>query len=127
MRYYLGMTNIQLTPAELATRETIAANLDAELSRKRYTKRRAALAMGLSHVYVTRRAKGQVELSGSDMVMFAKFLNIPVTRFFVGLPDLDSNQEPAGYTLDHSAHTRIHSQNHSANVLHFRPRASGNP
>jgi len=124
MRYYLGMTNIQLTPAELATRETIAANLDAELSRKRYTKRRAALAMGLSHVYVTRRAKGQVELSGSDMVMFAKFLNIPVTRFFVGLPDLDSNQEPAGYTLHHVDANTTATIEHTANVLHFRPRAS---
>ena len=124
MRYYLGMTNIQPTPAALATRETIAANLDAELSRKRYTKRRAALAMGLSHVYVTRRAKGQVELSGSDMVMFAKFLNIPVTRFFVGLPDLDSNQEPAGYTLHHVDANTTATIEHTANVLHFRPRAS---
>lgn len=100
MGYIMGMTNAMESPAVTSTRELIAANLDAELARQRWTKRKAAAALGLSHVYVSRRAAGEVELSGSDLVMFSAFLSIPVSRFFVGLPDLDSNQEPIGFTLD---------------------------
>lgn len=99
MGYIIGMTNALGNTAIASTRELIAANLDAELARQRWTKRKAAAALGLSHVYVSRRAAGEVELSGSDLAMFATFLNIPVSRFFVGLPDLDSNQEPIGFTL----------------------------
>jgi hypothetical protein len=36
-------------------------------------------------------------VTGSDLAMFARFLHVPVSCFFVELPDLDSNQEPAGF------------------------------
>jgi transcriptional regulator with XRE-family HTH domain len=92
------------------TRELVAANLSAELTRQRWSGRKAAAALGLTQPYVARRMSGDVELSASDIVMFASFLDIPVTKFFEGikkgpksgvfgpsLPDLDSNQEPAGF------------------------------
>lgn len=97
MRYIRGMTNNAIASTATVTRETIASNLDAELTRQRWSKRKAAAALGLSPVYVSRRTSGEVELSGSDLVMFAAFLQIPVTRFFVGLPDMDSNHEPTHF------------------------------
>jgi transcriptional regulator with XRE-family HTH domain len=87
-----------LETARDETRETVASNLDAELTRQRWSKRKAAAALGITPIYVTRRTSGEVELSASDLVMFASFLNIPVTRLLTKLPDLDSNQEPAGFT-----------------------------
>lgn len=99
MGYIMVMSNALGNPATPNVRELIAANLDAELTRQRWTKRKAAAALGISHVYVSRRTSGEVELSGSDLAMFSEFLAIPVSRFFVKLPDLDSNQEPIGFTL----------------------------
>lgn len=64
--------------------DTIAANLRAELSRQRWSARKAADALGLGHLYVNRRVNGQVELSGSDLVMFSTLLNVPIARFFEG-------------------------------------------
>ena len=91
------------------TAQLVAANLAAELTRQRWSGRKAAAALGLTNVYVSRRASGELECSASDLAMFAEFLDIPVSRFFEGkkkgpaggaarpsLPDLDSNQEPAG-------------------------------
>lgn|GEM_PF-6182768 len=92
------------------TRDLVAANLTAELRRKRYSDRQAATALGLTNVYVSRRASGAVELSATDLVMFSEFLQIPITKLFEGmkkgpetsasgpvpLPDVDSNHEPAG-------------------------------
>lgn len=77
------------------TRAVIASNLAAELKRQRWTGRSAASALGLSQPYVSRRLTGDTELSGSDLALFAGFLKVPVSRFFVELPDLDSNQEPS--------------------------------
>lgn len=100
------------TPNRDATAQTVAANLAAELTRQRWSARKAALALGLTNVYVSRRVSGDVECSASDLAMFATFLDIPITRFFAGvntngpaseeagpralLPELDSNQQPAG-------------------------------
>lgn len=97
MGYIVVMSNALENPATPNVRDLIAANLDAELTRQRWTKRKAAAALGISHVYVSRRTSGEVELSGSDLAMFSEFLAIPVSRFFVKLPDLDSNQEPIGF------------------------------
>lgn len=96
MRYILDMTNHAFSQPANQAAQIIAANLDAELTRKRWTKRKAAEALGLTHMYVSRRANGEVELSGSDLAMFAGFLEVPVSRFFVGLPEVDSNHQPAG-------------------------------
>lgn len=91
------MTNTALDFDIEKTRETIASNVAAELKRQRWTGRSAAVALGLSQPYVYRRIAAEVEMSGSDLAMFAAFLNVPVSRFFVQLPDLDSNQEPIGF------------------------------
>ena len=72
------------TPLRDATAQTVAANLSAELSRQRWSARKASVALGLTHVYVSRRASGDVECSASDLAMFAELLEVPITKFFEG-------------------------------------------
>lgn len=77
-----------------ATRERIASNFSAEMKRARWSGRSMAAALGLTQPYVARRAAGTVEMSGSDLALFAKFLEIPVSRFFVE-PDDETSPELA--------------------------------
>ncbi len=93
------MSNAYERDSGAEIKETIAANLAAELERQRWSHRKAAAALGLTQPYVSRRASGAVELTGSDFAMFSEFLKIPVSRFFTKLPDQDSNLEPAGNFL----------------------------
>jgi transcriptional regulator with XRE-family HTH domain len=121
------MNNSAKSVARDATAQIVAANLAAELTRQRWSARKAATALGLTNVYVSRRTSGDVELSASDLALFAGLLSIPISRFFEGLnttspaseetglsivgnkkatrggalgglslPELDSNQQPAG-------------------------------
>jgi len=124
VRYSVIMSSAHANTEKPSARGAIAANVDAEFTRKRWTKRRAAIALGMSHVYVSRRTSGEVELSGSDLATFAAFLAVPVQTFFVGLPELDSNQQPAGFTLRPVTNLPTHATEHTADVLPFRPRAA---
>lgn len=69
-----------------ATRQLIADNLSAEMKRARWSGRQMASALGLTQPYVARRAAGEVECSGSDLVLFANFLDVPVSAFFATRP-----------------------------------------
>lgn len=74
-------------PADLSARADlvrikVARNLTELLEADRWSRRAAAERLGLTHTYVTSRASGAVELSSSDLQMFADFLGVPVSRFF---------------------------------------------
>lgn len=74
-------------PAGLAehadeVRERVAKNLSDLLKKNRWSRRAAATALGLTNTYVNSRASGDVDLSASDLAMFAEFLEVPVTAFF---------------------------------------------
>ena len=45
---------------------------------------------------MSRRIKGSTDWAPDEMQKVAQYLNVPVGRLFSELPDLDSNQEPAG-------------------------------
>jgi transcriptional regulator with XRE-family HTH domain len=95
-----------------------AWNLRALLAGERWSGRKAATALGLAPMYVTRRLNGQTEISFSDIVLFAGLLHMapgelterlynetPTTNGgegLVSLPRLDSNQQPFGITPDDS-------------------------
>lgn len=100
IRYSCRMTNTAEQQQPVPMREIAAANLAAELARQRWSDRKAATALGVTHVYVSRRASGKVELTVSDLDMFARFLNVSVSRFFEKLPEKDSNLQPAGLETD---------------------------
>lgn len=79
-------------PEDLATRAdqvrwTVATNLDTILKRERWSRRAAALALGLSHRYVNDRATGDVDLSASDLAMFADFLEVSISDFYAPIPE----------------------------------------
>lgn len=89
--------------------QIVAANLRAELSRQRWSGRKAAAALGLTPVYVNRRLNGDTALDPNDLAMFSRLLHVPIGKFFEEtekaptargggewLPELDSNQQPAG-------------------------------
>lgn len=80
------MTNTAPNDNRDETRLTIAFNLTKELKRQRWTGRAAATALGLTQPYVSRRMTGAVDLTGSDLTMFADFLEVPVARFFEPRP-----------------------------------------
>lgn len=72
---------------ELAQRA--AKNLRAILSAERWSGRKAALALGLTPMYVTRRLNGDAELSFSDIEAFAGLLKMDGGRLYTLL-----NREP---------------------------------
>ena|GEM_PF-2713170 len=72
-------------------RATVARNLDELLKAERWSRRRAAHELGLTHTYVNSRASGQTDLSASDIAMFADFLDVPVSRFFDPASDHDDD------------------------------------
>lgn len=91
------------------SKEIVADNLRAELARKRMSGRTAAVALGVNHVWVARRVNAEVEMNVSDIVAFSNLLDINPEVLFADtknaptpkgggkqLPELDSNQQPAG-------------------------------
>jgi transcriptional regulator with XRE-family HTH domain len=89
--------------------QLVADNVRAELSRQRWSGRQAAVALGVTNTYINRRTSGTTPMAPSDLAMFASLLSVPVSRFFehtqkaptrrgegLLLPELDSNQQPAG-------------------------------
>lgn len=68
-------------------RHTVARNLDRLLTEQRWSRRAAANALGLTHRYVNSRAAGEVDLSASDLSMFAKFLGVSEQSFFEPVRD----------------------------------------
>lgn len=95
MRYFRDMRHATIPEAvaekATAVRATVAHSLSEELKAQRWSQRAAATALGLTPRYINSRANGDVDLSASDLAMFAEFLNIPITRFFDEHRDPDSN------------------------------------
>lgn len=60
----------------------VADNIRAELSRQRWSGRKAATALGLTPTYVSRRLSGETPLDANDIYMFAEFLSAPVSKLF---------------------------------------------
>lgn len=89
--------------------QIVADNLAAELARKRISGRELARRLHLETSYVARRVNGSTDLTANDIVVFSDVLGISPAVLFEGtkktptpkgggdlLPELDSNQQPAG-------------------------------
>ena len=88
---------------ELAQRA--ARNLRGILAAERWSGRKAALALGLTPMYVTRRLKGDAELSFSDIAMFAGLLGVDEGALYTQLmreSGFDQPTEARVATLDAS-------------------------
>lgn len=62
-----------------------AKNLRGILSEERWSGRKAAVALGLTPMYVNRRLNGEAELSVSDVEMFARLLKIDSSALYAVL------------------------------------------
>lgn len=87
----------------------VADNLRAEAARQRWSGRKIADRLGVAPQWVNRRLSGETTVSPADLMLFAEFFGVPVSTFFQTqktaptpkgegrkLPELDSNQQPAG-------------------------------
>lgn len=69
---------------EQDARMAIANSVAAELARHRYSKRAAALKLGMTPLYLYRRLNGEVEFGGTDLLAIAEMLGISAGAFFPG-------------------------------------------
>ncbi|SCL43219.1 Helix-turn-helix [Micromonospora pallida] len=67
-------------PATLT--EVVLGEIRAEMGRQKMTGRAVAEAMGVTHVYVSRRLSGTVPLTLADLDRIAVALSVPVTDLF---------------------------------------------
>ena len=105
------MDNALSKPAATDYNNVVAANIRAELARNGLNQAQAATALGVNEMWISRRLKSGTPLDSNDIAMFARFLKVSIGTLFeetkkatgggapsgLSLPDLDSNQEPAGF------------------------------
>jgi hypothetical protein len=66
------------------SRESIAAEVRAQLARRRRSARSAALELGWTQPYMSRRINGVVAFNVEDLAQLARLLDVPVISFFQG-------------------------------------------
>ena len=62
--------------------EAVAAEIRAELARRRLSARRAAARLGWTQAYLSRRLNGDVPFDVEDIEALAELLGVPPQRFF---------------------------------------------
>jgi transcriptional regulator with XRE-family HTH domain len=62
--------------------EIVAAEVRAQLARRKLSGVRAARALGWSQNYISRRLSGTVPFDVTDLAAIAELLEVPMTTFF---------------------------------------------
>ena len=70
-----------------ASRGRIAANVSAELTRKRMTTMSLVKLFGGSYSYWHRRTSGEIPFAAEELLDLADLLDVPIGRFFEGARD----------------------------------------
>jgi transcriptional regulator with XRE-family HTH domain len=65
-----------------AVREYIAAEVRAQLGRKRLSVREAARRLGWGQTFLHRRAIGEIPFQAEQLAALADLLEVPVSKFF---------------------------------------------
>jgi transcriptional regulator with XRE-family HTH domain len=77
----------RITPHKRATLSSdVASEVRAHLARHRLSGRRAALALGWTQPYMSRRLTGEIPFDVADLEAIADLLGIPVVAFFQAPP-----------------------------------------
>lgn len=84
-------TQKAVAPTEL--RERRAAALDDMFESERWTNRKVAAALGLTHTYVGRRRNGELDLTFADVEMFSSLLRRSPEQLFADLRAAESGPE----------------------------------
>ena len=66
------------------SRESIAAEVRAQLARRRRSARSVALELGWTQPYMSRRVNGTVPFNVDDLAALAELLDVPLISFFQG-------------------------------------------
>ncbi len=66
----------------LPAHERVAAEIRAELARRRLSGRKVARQLGWTEPYLSRRLTGSVPFNVSDLIALAELLEVPVNTFF---------------------------------------------
>ena len=102
------MTMTLVPPTTHSTADIVASNIRAEAARLGYTQVEFGRALGISQNQITRRWKGVINWQLDELDDVAALLGLTVTDLitpprgglgYEKLPRLDSNQQPADYTL----------------------------
>jgi transcriptional regulator with XRE-family HTH domain len=62
--------------------QAVAAEVRAQLARRRMSGRRAAFALGWKQPYIARRLSGEIPFDVNDLTALAQLLELPVSEFF---------------------------------------------
>jgi len=62
--------------------QAVAAEVRAQLARRRVSGRQAAFALGWKQPYIARRLSGEIPFDVNDLIALADLLRLPVTEFF---------------------------------------------
>lgn len=62
--------------------ETVAAEVRAELARRKVSQTQIAMLLGISQAGVSRRLLGQTPMDVNEIAAIAEFLDIPVAALF---------------------------------------------
>jgi transcriptional regulator with XRE-family HTH domain len=62
--------------------QAVAAEVRAQLARRRMSGRRAAFALGWKQPYIARRLSGEIPFDVNDLAALAQLLELPVSEFF---------------------------------------------
>lgn len=66
------------------SRESIAAEVRAQMARHRRSGRSVALEIGWNQAYLSRRLTGEIAFNTDELVAIAEVLDVPVVSFFQG-------------------------------------------
>ena len=80
------------------SRESIAAEVRAQLARRRRSARSVALELGWTQTYMSRRINGRIPFNVDDLAAIAEALDVPVISFFQG-PRLTRVRTPGWWSL----------------------------
>lgn len=70
------------TTADTDYNRIVAGNIRAELARADISQVKAAAALGVTEMWISRRLKGRTPLDANDIALFARYLGVPVSTFF---------------------------------------------
>src|SRR5579859_5043198 len=78
------------------SRESIAAEVRAQLARRRRSARSVAFELGWTQTYMSRRINGRIPFNVDDLAAIAEALDVPVISFFQG-PRLSTRVRTPGW------------------------------
>jgi transcriptional regulator with XRE-family HTH domain len=82
----------------VSTTEIVAGEVRAYLGRRRLSGRAAAMQLGWTQQYMSRRLTGVIPFDVADLAALADLLEIPIVAFFEGTEEIDPSASTSART-----------------------------